>query len=118
VPELLASTTSEELTEWMAYEQLTGTIGPERGDVLHGILTATVANTVRGKNRRPARPRDFIPQWAGKLAQDWTEMLAAVRQANRQLGGTDQTEGGTDGQRAGGAPRSDRDGQFRRRRRR
>jgi hypothetical protein len=118
VPELLASCSSEELTEWIAYEQLTGTIGPERGDVLHGILTATVANTVRGKNRRAARPRDFIPQWAGKLAQDWTEMLAAVRQANRQLGGDDRTEGGTDEYRAGGTPRSDRDGQLRRRRRR
>ncbi|MGW2547826.1 lactate utilization protein LutB domain-containing protein, partial [Kitasatospora sp. NPDC001574] len=30
---------SAELTDWIAYERITGPIGPERGDVLHGILT-------------------------------------------------------------------------------
>lgn len=98
VAELLARTSSEELTEWMAYERLTGPLGPERGDVLHGILTATVANTARGKRGRKAKPKDFIPKWAGKVRQDWTEMLATVRAMNRTLGGTDlTTRGDTDG---------------------
>jgi hypothetical protein len=117
VPELLASTTSEELTEWMAYERLTGTIGPERGDLLHGILTATVANTARGKGQRAARAEDFIPKWAGKARQSWQDMLTAVRALNRQLGGTDlTTEGGGSGV-PGTAPGVDRDGRLRRRRR-
>ncbi|WP_455711309.1 phage tail assembly protein T, partial [Streptomyces bacillaris] len=28
------------MTEWMAYERVTGPLGPERADVLHGIQTA------------------------------------------------------------------------------
>jgi hypothetical protein len=79
----------------MAYEALTGPIGPERGDLLHGILTATVANAASAKGR--FRPQDFIPQWGGKVSQHWSEMLAAVRAMNKAMGGLDLTEGGGDG---------------------
>ncbi|MFE2106634.1 hypothetical protein ACFXAF_12315 [Kitasatospora sp. NPDC059463] len=72
----------------MAYERLTGPIGPERGDVLHGVLTAVVHNTAA---RRKREPRDFIPRWAGRARrQTWQEMLAAVKAANRTLGGVDK----------------------------
>ncbi|MGW2543418.1 phage tail assembly protein T, partial [Kitasatospora sp. NPDC001574] len=79
---------SAELTDWIAYERITGPIGPERGDVLHGILTATVHNTAAKKKREPS---DFVPKWAGKVRQSWQDMLAAVRAANAALGGTDNT---------------------------
>lgn len=72
----------------MAYEQLTGPIGPERGDVLHGVLAAVVHNSA---SRRKRKPKDFIPQWAGRPRQTWQDMLAAVRTANTALGGRDLT---------------------------
>ncbi|WP_181384154.1 hypothetical protein [Streptomyces sp. NWU49] len=97
MPELLARTTSAELTEWMAYERVTGPLGPERLDLLFATLTATVANTARGKGRK-ASPRDFLLKWdqgRSKGPQDWRQMLAAVRAYNRRIGGTDSTtEGG------------------------
>ncbi|MCX4686760.1 hypothetical protein OG401_21005 [Kitasatospora purpeofusca] len=74
----------------MAYERLTGPLGPERGDVLHGILTAVTHNTAARKKRAP---KDFIPKWTRgpRRAQPWQDMLAVVRAANTALGGTDRT---------------------------
>ncbi|WP_240503007.1 phage tail assembly protein T [Streptomyces prasinopilosus] len=94
--ELLARTTSAELTEWMAYERVTGPLGPERLDLLHGILSATVANAARGKGKK-ATPKDFIPEWdqGPKGPMEWRQMLTAVKAYNRRIGGTDSTtEGG------------------------
>ncbi|MFH9269187.1 hypothetical protein ACH4KN_33790 [Streptomyces sp. NPDC017546] len=91
---MLADIDSAELAEWMAYEHVTGPLGPERGDVLHGILAATVANANRGKGKK-ADPKDFIPTWdqgARKQGGDWQQMLAQVQAMNRRLGGTDLRE--------------------------
>lgn len=95
MPELLARTTSAELTEWMAYERVTGMFGPERLDLLFATLTATVANTARGKGKK-AEPKDFLPQWdrGPKGPQGWQQMLAAVKTYNSRIGGTDSTTGG------------------------
>ncbi len=93
MPELLASCSSEELTEWMAYEKLTGPIGAERADLLHGVRTAVLANINRAKGKPAFKPGDFIPRWSRPPEQDWTQMLNAVRAMNRQFGGTDLTEG-------------------------
>lgn len=102
-------TSSAELTEWMAYERVTGPLGPERLDLLHGIQTAVIANANRGKGSRKATPKDFIPTWdrGPKGPQDWRQMLAAVKAYNRRLGGTDSTtEGGVaDGDPGGAAGR-------------
>lgn len=97
MPELLARCTSAELAEWMAYEKVTGPLGPERLDLLFGILTATVSNGSRGKGQRAREPKDFIPKWdqgAKREPADWTQMLAAVKAMNRRLGGADLREGG------------------------
>ncbi|MGA5605917.1 phage tail assembly protein T [Streptomyces griseoincarnatus] len=99
MPELLARTSSAELTEWMAYERVTGPLGAERLDALFATLCATVANTARAKGRK-AEPKDFMPTWdqGAKGPQDWREMLAAVKAYNRRIGGTDSTtEGGAAG---------------------
>ncbi|MGW4986312.1 phage tail assembly protein T [Streptomyces mirabilis] len=82
--------TSREITEWMAYERVSGPLGPERLDSLIAMLTATVANTARGKGSRAATPKDFMPKWDRDARQDWREMLAAVKAYNRQIGGTEQ----------------------------
>lgn len=98
MPELLARTSSAELTEWMAYERVTGPLGPERTDALVATLAATVANTARAKGRK-ADPKDFMPKWdqGDKGFTDWQQMLAAVKSYNRRIGGTDMTKGGAAG---------------------
>lgn len=97
MPELLTRCTSAELAEWMAYEQVTGPLGPERLDLLFGILTATVSNGSRGKGQRAKEPKDFIPAWdqgARRQSADWQQMLAQVKAMNARLGGADLREGG------------------------
>lgn len=99
VAELLARTSSAELTEWMAYEQIAGPLGGERDDILMAVLAAVIANAGRGKKGRRARPKDFLPTWDRGQRMSWEDMLAAVRQINTALGGADHTEdgGGSDG---------------------
>ena len=97
---MLADMDSDELTDWIAYEQITGPLGPTRYDVLHGIHTAVTANTTAAKGRK-ARPRDFIPEWDHSRKADWQQMLATVRTVNAQMGGIDHTNGGETGDDAG-----------------
>jgi len=94
VAEMLARISSAELTEWMAYEQVSGPLGGERDDVLMAILAAVVANGNRGKGRK-VKPKDLLPKWdQTKQAMGWQDMLAAVKTLNRSLGGADLTEEG------------------------
>lgn len=92
MPELLARTSSAELTEWMAYERVTGPLGPERLDLLLAVQTSVIVNVNRGKGKK-ARPEDFVPKW-DRGPMDWQQMLAAVTSYNRRIGGTDTTQGG------------------------
>lgn len=91
---MLADIDSDELTQWMAYEQVTGPLGPTRADVLHGIRAAVTANTVAARGRK-ASPGDFIPTWEQRPA-DAEDMFATVRTVTALLGGTDHTSGGDD----------------------
>lgn len=88
---MLADMSSAELTEWIAYEKITGPLGGARQDVLFSALAAVVANTARGKRGRIARPKDFLPNWDRGRRMDWREMLTAVKGINKRLGGTDTT---------------------------
>lgn len=83
---MLSRMSSREITEWVAYERIAGPLGPERLDILAGVISATVANSQSKKKHKPA---DFIPQWDQRRGQTWQEQLAAVRAANRALGGTE-----------------------------
>ena len=71
----------------MAYEQVTGTIGSERDDLLTGIVGSTIANANRGKGQKALKPADFIPLWDGKPEQTWEEQLAIVTEMNKVFGG-------------------------------
>ena len=108
----------------MAYERVTGPLGPERLDLLFAIVAATVSNTARGKNQRAKEPKDFLPKWdVGAPGMHWEEMLAEVRAMNARMGGTDLTNGGADSDGSGRDLGSGRDGdrrsdQWSRRRRR
>lgn len=84
---MLSRMSSAELTEWMAYEQVAGPLGPERIDQLVAMLASVVANANRAKGRK-ARPKDYLPQWDRRREQSWQEQLAAVKQINKALHGT------------------------------
>jgi hypothetical protein len=85
VAEMLSRVSSHELTEWMAYEKLTGPLDVRlRGDVSAGIVAATVANSQGAKKK--LKPGDFIPTWfkRKKTVRDvWMDVLAA----NAAMGG-------------------------------
>lgn len=85
--ELLARISSRELSEWAAYERITGPLGADRGDVQAAIIAATVANTARSKGR-VLQPKDFVPKWDRPKAMTPEEMWQAAMQANAALGGT------------------------------
>jgi hypothetical protein len=95
---MLADMDSDEITDWMAYEQVTGPLGSARHDLLHGIRSSVMANTVAPRGRK-TRPQDFIPEWDQNKEPDWEQMLATVRVMNSRFGGQDLTlgEGEDDG---------------------
>lgn len=96
VAEMLARVSSSELTAWIAYERVTGPLGPARADLQAGIVASTVANANRSKGRR-AVPADFIPTWDRKPAMDWRQQLATVKTLNRAMRGADVRKGAPGG---------------------
>lgn len=65
-----------EITEWQAYEQVTGRLGAERADMLSAVVAATVANSTPGRKRR-LRLADFLPRWDRPPETDWRATRAA-----------------------------------------
>lgn len=76
---------ARELTEWMAYEQVSGTLGSERFDLLFSIVAATIANAL---SRKRFDVKDFLPMWDRPVRQSWQEQLAIVQAANKYYGGS------------------------------
>jgi len=86
VAELLARTSSRELSEWLAYERVTGPLDIRlRTEISAGIIAATVANSNGAKRR--AKPSDFLPTWF-KRKKTVREMWQEVVRANTALGGS------------------------------
>lgn len=79
---------SAELTEWMAFEKITGPLGRRRHDIQAAIIAATVANANRGKGKK-FEVRDFLPPY-GIERQGPLDMLAAIRGINRSMGGDER----------------------------
>lgn len=85
VRELLSRVSSRELTEWMAYERLTGPLDSRlRGDISAGVIAATVANSAGAKST--ARPADFLPTWYERPKTP-EEIWQEVMKANAAMGG-------------------------------
>jgi len=83
---MLARMSSRELSEWMAYEKITGPLDDRlRGDISAGIVAATVSNSAGAK--RKVKPSDFIPTWF-KRKRSVSEIWAEVVKANAALGGS------------------------------
>lgn len=90
VGELLRRTSSAELTEWMAYEQLAGPLGPARTDILVAQLCAVVANSQKDKKSKKAKPKDFLPDWDKGRGepQTWQQTKGMAQALNAAFGGT------------------------------
>lgn len=89
VRELLSRISSRELTEWMAYERITGPLDPRlRADISAGIVAATVANSSGSKKK--LKPADFVPRWF-KRKKTPEEIWQDALKANAALGGIVRT---------------------------
>lgn len=79
---------SAELTEWVAFERITGPLGRRRHDIQAATIAATIANANRGKRSKRFTVSDFlVPYGTERKRPD--DMLAAIRDINRSLGGAE-----------------------------
>lgn len=83
--ELLATISSRELSEWQAYYTLEP-FGEWAADVRAGVVASTVANVNRGKNSKPFKPGDFMPQWDDGPVEELTPE-ETVKAFARAMGG-------------------------------
>lgn len=80
---------SYELTEWMVFERMTGPLGRRRGDIQAATIAAAIANANRGKGGRKFKLSDFLIPYGEAGRKTPEQMLAAVRDINRSLGGVE-----------------------------
>jgi hypothetical protein len=81
---------SSELTEWMAYENMTGPLGRRRNDIQAATIAATIANANRGKGSRKFKLSDFLIPYGRSDRQSPEQMLAAIKRLNRSMGGEER----------------------------
>lgn len=76
----------------MAYERVTGVLGPERDDLHAAIIASTIVNVNRKKGKKPVKPQAFIPKWdQSKKRQTVSGQLAMLKQANTRFKGFDRS---------------------------
>lgn len=80
---------SAELTEWMAFERMTGPLGRKRQDIQAATVAAAVVNSNRGKGQRKAKVTDFLIPY-GDRRKSPEQMLEAIRGLNRSMGGEER----------------------------
>ncbi|WP_051746320.1 phage tail assembly protein T [Nocardia rhamnosiphila] len=86
---MLANIGSAELSEWMAYERLTGPLGGARGDVQAALIASVIASVNRGKGQRAPTIADFMPRWdRTKVRKTPEELFRMAQMANAALGGS------------------------------
>lgn len=89
MPELLASTSSRELSEWMAYDAVEG-LPDRRREILLATLLAMTANVHRDpKKGQPADALDFLPWMRTEDDEDPdpVDMTEKIRSLAAALGG-------------------------------
>ncbi|MFJ2002184.1 phage tail assembly protein T [Streptomyces chartreusis] len=87
--ELDSQLDSYELTEWMVIEKMTGPLGRRRGDIQAATIAAAIANANRGKGGRKFKVTDFLIPYGEAARKTPEQMLAAVKDINRSLGGVE-----------------------------
>lgn len=83
MPELLASTSSDELTEWMAFDAI-DPIGDARGEIQAGVIAASIRNVHGGIDGRAATAADFFPTLQ-RPSEKPVDISAQVRSAFKSL---------------------------------
>ncbi|MFM9651995.1 DUF4035 domain-containing protein [Streptomyces galilaeus] len=83
---------SAELTEWMAFERITGPLGRRRHDIQAATIAATVANANRGKGKKFLVSDFLLPYGVERKSPQ--DMLATIRGINRSMGGAEHGPGG------------------------
>ena len=89
VADLESRLSSSELTEWIAFEKLTGPLGRRRNDIQAATIAATIANANRGKRGKKFKMTDFLIPY-GEQRKGPEDMLAAIRGINRSMGGVER----------------------------
>lgn len=80
---------SSELTEWMAYENMTGPLGRRRQDIQAATIAATIANANRGKGGKKFKMSDFLIPYEESGRKSPQQMLAAIKRLNKSMGGVE-----------------------------
>lgn len=81
---MLSRMSSRELTEWAAYERVTGTLGPERDDALMALQSYYLASAAGAKRLRVDK---LMPSWDRRKSMDWRHMKMVAEAMTRQYGG-------------------------------
>lgn len=76
--------TAQEVTEWAAYEQVTGPLGQERDDRL---ATMTAFYVVSALGAKEASLSKMLPQWASKRPEGWQSIKTKLMSLTRASGG-------------------------------
>lgn len=82
--EMLERISSAELTEWRAYERVSGPLGGERADAQSALVAYYIVSALGVKGVRPDK---LLPRW-DRPPMDWRAMKAAAMAVTRQHGGT------------------------------
>lgn len=83
---------SSELTEWIAYERITGPLGRRRQDIQAATVAATIANANRGRGKK-FKISDFLIDYGKQRVQKSPEQLIeTIRALHKSMGG-EETNG-------------------------
>lgn len=93
VADLDSRLSSAELTEWMAFEKMTGPLGRRRNDIQAATIAATIANANRGKGGKKFKIVDFLVEY-DRVRKSPEQMLEAIKSLHREMGG--EEHGGRD----------------------
>lgn len=90
VADLDSRLSSAELTEWMAFESVTGPLGRRRQDIQAATIAATIANANRGKGGRKFKLSDFLIPYGTSDRKSPEQMLSAIKSMNKAMGGVER----------------------------
>lgn len=90
VADLDSRLSSAELTEWIAFESITGPLGRRRQDIQAATIAATIANANRGKSGRKFKLSDFLIPYGTSDRKSPEQMLAAIKSLNKSMGGEER----------------------------
>lgn len=81
---------SAELTEWIAFERITGPLGRRRQDIQAATIAATVANANRGKKGKKFKMEDFLIPYGEEARKSPEQMLQIIKGLNKSMGGEER----------------------------